>query len=224
MRLRQLLTISTLSRTCFLLCVIAFFFWPAILAAMIVLFIIERMNRQGGGLRSVWIVRLVLWIVAAPLVLSSLLTAKVTVYDILYQRLRLGSEVQARETVREIRTSLNRYVELHGSFPADLGQLVESKLLNERYTSRCAFGRTQTCLFGYALRYEPERPISGMPNSPGYSRFSLIAYPGFLSFGRRNFTLVHSGEILIRDSLEDVNGSTELPPPDWRISANGIGN
>jgi hypothetical protein len=218
------MTLNVLNGLCLLLCLVAFFFWPAILPALAVLLLAERAHRRSqaprGGLQ---VARLVLWVVVAPLVLVSLLTAKVALYDVYYQRLRLGSEVRAHDAVREIRTGLGRYAKLRGAFPPTLGQLVDLKLIEHRHASKCIHGYTEACFFGYMLSYQPDSLIAGSANPQEYSRFTLMAYPSYLSFGRRNFMLVHTGEILTRESMEDTNGSSEPAPANWRITASGIG-
>ena len=199
---------------------LAFFYWPLIIPAFVALLLAERLHRSGHeSRRTLWAARLFLLVVSAPLVLASLLIAKVGVYDIYYQRQRLRDEIRARDAVREVRTGLGRFAELRGYFPGTLQDLVELGLIDRRYSSKCVFGYTEACFFGYMMSYDPDAMFD---KTEGYSRFTLIAYPGYLTFGSKNFMLVHTGEILARDSLEDVNGSLDPPPPGWRVSAAGI--
>jgi len=185
---------------------IAYFFWPAIIPAVVFMLLAVRDARKTSNKRGVRAALLAL----APILLLVLTTIALIAWSRIPRVIattRANQESGALKAVQDFRTALGKYRHQHGGYPATVQPLFDKGLLDKKYAEGMSFG--------YHLFYLPSKKAERGDSE--VRSFMVLAQPSSFTFGRRLFSLNETGVIVIRKP-EDAGNEIEqkLPaPPEW---------
>ncbi len=119
-----------------------------------------------------------------------------------------SNEAGATTALRHIRTSINKYSQIHGGYPSFLQDVVAEGLLPRELASKV--------IHNYEFEYVAQKPCVGGQRDTGlYARFYITARPHRFLWGTRTLILNESGVIAIYDSTKsDARVETTIKPPD----------